>query len=50
MDIFNCSQHNFVKRFADQVAIGNDILVDEENEMNPTKVINIFNFEAQGKF
>ena len=43
--IFTSSSH----RYADQVVIGNDILVSGNNEMIPAKVINISYYKAQGR-
>ena len=42
--------HNCVHRYADQVVIGNDILVSGNNEMISAKVINISNYKAQGRY
>ena len=36
-------------RYADQVEIGNEILVDENDKIIPAKVINILISKAQGK-
>ena len=43
-------QCNFAHRYADQVVIGNDILVDENNKMVPARVTNISHFKMQGKY
>ena len=45
---FNISMN--VYRYADQVSIGNDVLVDETNQMTHAKVINISSFKAEGKY
>ena len=45
---YNC-QHIYVHKYADQVLMGNEILVDENNQMTSAKVINISSFKAQGK-
>ena len=42
---FTSSSH----RYADQVVIGNDILVSGNNEMIPAKVINISYYKTQGR-
>ena len=50
MIIFHTVFHYFLHRYADQIVIGNDILVDENNKMTPAKVISISNVKAQGKY
>lgn len=50
MIIIHSFEHYFVHRYADQVVIGNDILVDENKKMTPAKVICISNVKAQGKY
>ena len=42
-------KNNFLCRFANQVGIGNDVLVEENDMLSPVKVINIFNLKMQGK-
>ena len=50
MNILHNFQDYFVHRYADQVVIGNDVLVGENNKMTPAKVINISNVKAQGNY
>ena len=35
-------------RYADQVAIGDEVLVLENDDLTPTKVINVSSFNMQG--
>ena len=50
MIIFHSFQYYFVHRYADQILIGNDILVEKNNKLTPAKVISISSVKAQGKY
>ena len=38
----------FSFRYAEQVLIGDEVLVQGKNELAPVKVINVFNLKMQG--